>query len=82
MDLTILLASILAAAAPVVLAAVGETITEKSGVINLSLDGTILLSAMGAFSVAYETKNVPVGFLAAGAVGGLVAALIGFSVFF
>ena len=78
MDLTILLASILAAAAPVVLAAVGETITEKSGVINLSLDGTILLSAMVAFSVAYETKNVLLGFLAAGVVGGLVAALIGF----
>ena len=82
MDLTILLASILAAAAPVVLAAVGETITEKSGVINLSLDGTILLSAMVAFSVAYETQNVPLGFLVAGAVGGLVAAMIGiFSLF-
>jgi simple sugar transport system permease protein len=78
MDLTILLASILAAAAPVVLAAVGETITEKSGVINLSLDGTILLSAMAAFAVAYETQSVPLGFVAAGAAGGLVAALIGF----
>jgi len=78
MDLTILLSSILAAAAPVVLAAVGETIAEKSGVINLSLDGTILLSAMAGFVVACETQCLPLGFVAAGAVGGLVAALIGF----
>ncbi len=78
MELTILLPSILATAVPVVLAAVGETITEKAGVINLSLDGTILFSAMTAFAVAYETQSVPLGFLAAGAVGGLVAALIGF----
>lgn len=78
MDLSILMASILAAAAPVVLAAVGETISEKSGVINLSLDGTILLSAMVAFAVAYEMQNVPLGFLAACGVGGVVAALIGF----
>ncbi len=78
MDVTVLLASIIAAAAPIVFATVGETISEKSGVINLSLDGTILLSAMVAFSVAYETHSVILGFLSASVAGGLVAALIGF----
>jgi simple sugar transport system permease protein len=52
-NFTILLASIVAGAAPIVLAAVGETLTEKVGVINLSLDGSILLSAMVAVAVAY-----------------------------
>lgn len=43
MDSTTLvgLAGILAAAAPIVFASIGETITERAGVINLSLNGTI-----------------------------------------
>ena len=82
LNITILLASIVAGAAPIVLAAVGETVTEKSGVINLSLDGSILLSAMVAFSVAYQSHNLMLGFMAGAAVGGLVAAIVGvFSVY-
>ena len=48
LDITILFAGVIAGAAPIVLAALGETITEKAGLINLSLDGSILLSAMAA----------------------------------
>ena len=44
------LASVVAAATPVVFASVGETISEKVGVINLSLDGSIALSAMAGFA--------------------------------
>ena len=81
-DLSILLASVVAGAAPVVLAAIGETITEKSGLINLSLDGSILLSAMTAFVVAYETGSLGLGFVSGAVVGGLVALLVGlFSVY-
>lgn len=75
-NITILLATVLAGATPVLLAALGETITERAGIVNLSLDGTILLSAMTAFVVAYHTKSVALGFVAAAAVGGLVAALV------
>jgi simple sugar transport system permease protein len=61
LDITILLAGVIAGAAPIVLAALGETITEKAGLINLSLDGSILLSAMAAFAIAFETDNVLAG---------------------
>jgi ABC-type uncharacterized transport system permease subunit len=75
-DLTILLASVVAAAAPIVLAAVGETITEKAGLINLSLDGAILLSAIAAFAVTFETRSLMLGFLCGATVGALVAATV------
>ncbi|MBN1955699.1 MAG: ABC transporter permease [Anaerolineae bacterium] len=64
---------------PVVLAAIGETISEKSGVINLSLDGSIALSAMTGFAVAFTTGSVTLGILAAMMVGALVALLVAFS---
>ena len=73
------LASIVAAAAPLVYAVVGETIAEKAGVINLSLDGSIMLSAMTGFAAAYATGSVLVGFLAAAGVSMLVALLIAFA---
>jgi ABC-type uncharacterized transport system permease subunit len=79
LNLPILLGSVVAGAAPIVLAAVGENITEKSGVINLSLDGSIILSAMVAFLVAYESRSLALGFAAGAVAGGLVAALVGMS---
>ncbi len=75
-DLTILFASVIAGAAPIVLAALGETITEKAGIINLSLDGTILLGAMAAFAVALETGSLVPGLLAGAAVGSLIAGTV------
>jgi len=83
LDLTIFFAGIIAGAAPVVIAVLGETITEKSGIINLSLDGTILLSAMTGFAVTYETGNVPLGFCAAAMTGAAVSAVVAvFSIYF
>ena len=41
LPLTVLFASVLATAAPLIIATLGETITEKAGVINLSLDGSL-----------------------------------------
>ncbi|RMF31948.1 MAG: ABC transporter permease [Chloroflexi bacterium] len=73
------LASVLAQSSPLVFAGLGETLTERAGVINLSLDGSILLSAMVAFAVAYTTNSLLLGFLAAMVVGALVALLIAFA---
>jgi simple sugar transport system permease protein len=75
-DLTILFAGVIAGAAPIVLAAVGETITEKAGIINLSLDGSILLSAMTAFAIAYEKNSLLMGFVGGAMVGALIAATV------
>jgi ABC-type uncharacterized transport system permease subunit len=73
------LSSIVAASTPVVLASIGETISEKSGVINLSLDGSIALSAMTGFAVAFITGSAALGILAAMAVGALIALIIAFA---
>jgi ABC-type uncharacterized transport system permease subunit len=82
MDSTVLLltlASILADSSPLVFAVIGETINEKAGVTNLSLDGTILLAAMVGFAVAFLTDSLYLAFLAAMLVGAVVAALIAFA---
>ena len=81
-SLSILMASVVSGAAPLVFATLGETFSERVGIINLSLDGTILLSAMVSFAVAYETGNLAWGFLAGGVVGALIAALIAFTSLF
>lgn len=73
------LAGVLASAAPVVFAVLGETISERAGVINLSMNGTILLSAMGGFAVAYNTDSIVLGFLAGMLIGALVALIVAFA---
>ncbi len=75
-NLTLLFAGVVAGATPILFATLGETLTEKAGLINLSLDGTILLGAMAAFAVAYRTGSLWLGFTAAAAVGGAVAAVV------
>jgi simple sugar transport system permease protein len=73
------LAGVLATAAPVLFAVIGETITERAGIINLSLNGSILLSAMGGFAVASVTGSLLLGFLAGMLIGALVAFIVAFS---
>jgi ABC-type uncharacterized transport system permease subunit len=73
------LAGVLAAAAPVLFAVIGETITERAGIINLSLNGTVLLSAMGGFAVAYVTGSLSLGFLTGVLIGAFVAFIVAFS---
>ena len=73
------LASVLVAAAPVVFAVIGETISERAGVINLSMNGTILLSAMAGFAVTVRTESLFLGFLMGMLVGAVVALIVAFS---
>ncbi|MFQ5947228.1 MAG: ABC transporter permease [Acidimicrobiia bacterium] len=73
------IASIVGAAAPLVYATIGETLTEKAGVINLSLEGSIMLSAMTGFAAAFVTGSAAIGFLAAIGVSAAIAALIAFA---
>jgi general nucleoside transport system permease protein len=73
------LAGVIALAGPVLFAVIGETITERAGIINLSLNGTILLTAMGGFAVALNTDSVFLGFLAGSAIGAFIALIVAFS---
>lgn len=73
------LATIIAAATPLVFASIGETISEKSGVINLSLEGSLMLSALAGFVIAFETNNTWLGFGAAAIVGAAFALIVAFS---
>lgn len=70
------LAAVLAGAAPLIFATMGETISERAGVVNLSLDGTMLLAAMVGFAAGLVSGSVVVGFVAAALVGMLVALLL------
>src|SRR5262245_6048386 len=70
------LASIVFFGSPLVFAAVGETIGEKAGVVNLSMEGTIALSAVVGFMVATLSGNVVFGFLAAMGIGAVMAAIV------
>jgi ABC-type uncharacterized transport system permease subunit len=63
--------------APFLFVSLGECLTEKSGRINLGLEGVLVLSAMSAFGASYLTGSPWIGVLAAALTGGLLAALHG-----
>lgn len=73
------LAACIVAGTPLVLATVGELITEKSGSLNLGVEGMMLMGAVMGFSAAYYTGNPLVAVLCAalaGAGGALIFALV------
>ena len=60
---------------PFLLVSVGECLTEKSGKINLGLEGTLLMGAMSAYAIAYKTGSPWFGGVAAGGAGALLGAV-------
>ena len=77
--LTATVASGIQLAAPFLLASLGETIGQRSGVLNLGVDGIMLLGAFTTYYVALETGNLALSVLAGMAVGvacGLATAFI------
>ena len=74
-----ILASGIRLATPYLYAAIGETFGQRSGVLNLGVEGQMLLGAFAAFYVAFTTGNLWLGILAAiivGAVMGLAMAFV------
>jgi simple sugar transport system permease protein len=71
-------ASAVGAATPLVYAALGELITERSGVLNLGVEGMMLVGAMSGFAVGVSSGSLVLGYLAAAAGGALIAMLFGF----
>ena len=62
-------------ATPILYAAVGEVFTERAGVLNIGLEGIMLIGAFAAYSTAYETGSLFLGLLAA-ILGGLLSGLL------
>jgi ABC-type uncharacterized transport system permease subunit len=74
--LTVLLSTAVAFSMPTALAAVGETVAERAGVLNLGLEGMLLSGALASFLVAYYVGSVALGTLAGVAIGVGLGALM------
>ncbi len=73
------LTSVLAAAiwtgSAILYAALGEVLAERAGVLNLGVEGMMLMGALGGFAVCYWTGSAEIGLLGAIVVGGLMATI-------
>ena len=65
-------------ATPYLYAAIGETFGQRSGVLNLGVEGQMLLGAFAAFYVTFTTESVWLGLLAAAIVGMLMGLAMAF----
>ncbi|MEM6311272.1 MAG: ABC transporter permease [Pseudomonadota bacterium] len=74
-SLTLLIATLMAAATPILFAAIGEMIVEKAGVLNLGVEGMMITGAVCGFVVTIETGQPYLGFIA-GAVGAAALSLL------
>ena len=77
MDISIvsLIATLIVAATPILLAATGELIVEKSGVLNLGVEGMMIIGAICGFIAAVNTGSPLMGFCAAAFSGALLSLL-------
>lgn len=68
-----LIATTMNASTPLLLAALGILVAERSGVLNLGVEGIMLMAAIAGYMATVETGSFAVGFIAAVAVGILFA---------
>ena len=73
-----ILLTVITAATPLVLAASGELVTERSGVLNLGVEGMMIMGAVCAFAAAHMTGSPYLGILAGIASGAVFSLLFGF----
>lgn len=71
----ILIASLMVASVPIILAALGELVVEKAGVLNLGVEGMMIMGAICGFATAVATGNPYLGFLG-GALGAACLSLV------
>jgi simple sugar transport system permease protein len=72
---TLLLASIMVTATPILLASIGELVVERAGVLNLGVEGMMITGAIAGFIVAVHSQSPVLGFLGA-ALGGAGLSLL------
>lgn len=75
-SLTPVLAGAIAAATPLIFAGLGELVAERTGVINLGVEGMMLTGAIAGFAAAAETGYGATAGLPAGALAGAATAMI------
>jgi simple sugar transport system permease protein len=71
----LLIASLMVAATPILLAAIGELVVEKAGVLNLGVEGMMIVGAVSGFAISVETGSPFLGFVAAAVGGALLSTL-------
>lgn len=72
-----LLAATIQSGTPILYATLGEIITEKSGILNLGVEGIMIVGALTGFVVAKYTGSPEIAFMAAGVAGILTASIHG-----
>ncbi len=78
LELQAIILTIITASTPFLLAAIGELVVERSGVLNLGVEGMMVMGAVCGFGAAFVTGSPYVGILAAIAAGAALSALFGF----
>ncbi len=73
----LLIASLMVAATPILLAAIGEMVVEKAGVLNLGVEGMMITGAVAGFAIGVNTGSPALGFVAAALGGAAVSMLFG-----
>jgi ABC-type uncharacterized transport system permease subunit len=72
-----LLAAAIQSGTPILYATLGEIVTEKSGILNLGVEGMMMIGALTAFATAKMTGSPMLGFLAGGCAGALLGGVHG-----
>jgi simple sugar transport system permease protein len=73
-----ILITIITASTPLLLASIGELVTERAGVLNLGVEGMMVMGAVVAFAVSLTTGSPVLGALAGALAGVLMSLLFGF----
>ncbi|TYO89501.1 ABC transporter permease [Oceanicella actignis] len=71
-------AALIVAATPLLFAALGELVVEKSGVLNLGVEGMMIVGAIAGFAAAVETGSPLLGVVASAAAGATLSAVFAF----
>lgn len=74
-SITLLIGITLMYSAPLIFGALGGVVSERSGVVNIGIEGMMTIGAFTGAAVGYYTGNPWIGFLVAGISGGIMAAL-------
>jgi simple sugar transport system permease protein len=76
--LTSVLTITIRAGTSLTIATIGEILTERSGILNLGVEGIMLMGALSAFATVFYSHSIVLGFLVAVCIGGLLALLHAF----